>query len=234
MQPVDNSANSLESLESLAQEAIAAALNCNWSHAQKINEKLLSRDEGNVEALNRLARAQACLGFIPKALKTYKKVLLVDPFNIIALKNIDKLSKSNGTFLVPQNGMGSNGQNSPINISKVFLDEPGRTKLVNLLNLAPPAILAGLNCGDKLEINPKNHSISVCLENGTYLGAFPDDLAHRLISFIAGGNKYEAYVRSNTTKSLTVFVREVLRSEKFGNQPTFQTKVSFFDEEPKP
>lgn len=230
MQSVDNSAKTQDSLESLALEAITAALNCNWHHALKVNEQLLLRDENNVEALNRTARAQACLGFIPKALKTYKKVLLLDPFNIIALKNIDKLSKSNGTFLVPPNGTNSNGQN-PINISKVFLDEPGRTKLVNLLNLAPPSILAGLNCGDKLEINPKNHSISVCLENGTYLGAFPDDLAHRLISFISGGNKYEAYVRSNTTKSLTIFVREVLRSEKFGNQPTFQTKASFFDDE---
>lgn len=233
MQTVNSSANTQDSLESLAQEAIAAALNNNWSHALKVNERLLSRDESNVEALNRMARAQACLGLMPKAIKTYKKVLLIDPFNIIALKNIEKLSKSNGTFLVPPNGT-NNGQNPPINISKVFLDEPGRTKLINLLNLAPPSILAGLNCGDKLEINPKNHSISVCLENGTYLGAFPDDLAHRLISFISGGNKYEAYVRSNTTKSLTIFVREVERSEKFGNQPTFQTKASLFDPEAKP
>jgi len=224
-----------DSLEFLAQAAITAALTNNWPEAVKINEKILSSDKANVEALNRLARAHSCLGHLPKAAKTYKKVLDTDPYNIIALKNLDKLSKYNG------NGAGANTNGhtftlipSDVNLSKVFLDEPGKTKLVNLLNLAPPSVLASLNCGDRLILNPKNHSISVTSSGGTYLGAFPDDLAHRLLGFISGGNKYEAYVKSSSTKTLIIFVREIERSARFGNQPSFQAKSSLFEDELRP
>ena len=224
----DDSWKQPESLEAHAQAAITAALTGEWQQAVKVNEKILSLDSNSVEALNRLARAYACLGHAPKAEKTYKKVLQLDPYNIIAIKNLDKLSKSNGSFSAVVAG---NGNTTQVNLAQMFLDEPGRTKLVNLLNLAPPSVLASLNCGESLTLNPKNHSISVTSQAGTYLGAFPDDVAHRLLSFITGGNKYEAYVRSNSTKNLTIFVRETQRSEKFGNQPTFQSKSSVFEDE---
>lgn len=224
-----------EDPQSLAQAAITAALTNKWQEAVKINEKILARDKINIEALNRLARALSCLGQIQKAEKTYKKVLDNDPYNIIALKNMDKLSKSNGhgSAQVSNGQTYSTYENQNINLSQVFLDEPGKTKLVTLLNLAPPAILASLNCGDRLVINPKNHSISVASNEGVYLGAFPDDLAHRLLAFISGGNEYEAYVKSSSTKNLTIFVRETVRSAKFGNQPSFHSKTSLFDDDSK-
>ena len=52
-------------------------------------------------------------------------------------------------------------------------------------------------------------------------GALPDDLAHKLISYIDGGNKYETYVMCTTTKMLSIFIKEVYKSEKFVNQPSF-------------
>ena len=216
---------------SLAQQAISAALCANWLQAVKLNEKIIGINNQDVEALNRLSRSLSCLGNITKAQKMYKKVLVIDPYNIIALKNIEKLSKINSSSV---NGNGISAQiipNTDFNLSKVFLDEPGKTKIVSLLNLASPMTIAYLNCGDRLNINPKNHSITVTNQSGTYLGAFPDDLAHRLLAFIAGGNVYEAFVKSATSKSITIFVRETVRSPKFGNQPTFQTKSSLFADE---
>ncbi len=207
----------------LATAAITAALASHWQEAVKINEKILTSANNDVEALNRLARARVCLGETTKAQKTYKKVLEIDPYNIIALKNMEKLGKTNG--ISKTNGAAN------INLSQVFLYEPGKTKLVNLLNLAPPTILASLNCGDQVKLNPKNHSISIISENGTYLGAFPDDFAHRLLSLISGGNQYEVYVKSATLKTLTVLIRETERSVKFANQPSFQSQNSnFFNE----
>ena len=188
--------------EGLAHAAIVAALTSNWAEAIKLNEKILKEDKNNTEALNRLARAQACTGEHQKAHKTYKKVLDVDPYNIIALKNIEKLEKAGGNNI--QITIGNTQTNGhTVNLSRVFLDEPGKTKLVHLLNLAPPSILASLNCGDQLVINPKNHAITVATQSGTYLGAFPDDLAHRLLAFITGGNKYDAYVKNSTIKNGT-------------------------------
>lgn len=222
--------------ESLARAAIAAALCADWHQAVKINEKILNLSKNNVEALNRLGRAYLCLGGVAKASKTYKKVLELDPYNIIALKNIEKLAKTDGSLREASqtNGISkSYAGGAQVNLSQVFLYEPGKTKLVNLLNLAPPSVLASLNCGDQVKINPKNHGITVTNSFETYLGAFPDDLAHRLLSLISGGNLYEAYVKSAGLKTLTIFIREIQRSQKFANQPSFQTQNSnYIDTEP--
>lgn len=214
------------SLELLKTFAIEAAIACDWQEAAKINQKIINSDEQDVEALNRLARAQACCHQVTKSLKTYKKVLEIDPYNIIARKNFEKLSK-----LEKVNGSSkTNGHTQQMTngqkLSDIFLFEPGKTKIVNLLNLAPPFILALLNCGDKVEFLLKKHGICISDADGTYLGALPDDLAHKLLSYIQGGNKYEVYVKYATTKNLTVFIREVERSTKFSNQPSFSTGLS--------
>lgn len=201
-------------LNVLSQFAIEAALTSNWAQAAKINSRILQIFKDNIETLNRLAFAQTCMGEILKAQKTYKKVLELDPYNLIAKKNQQKIQKLENN---------QNGKITPTqNLSSVFLYEPGKTKIINLLNLAPPAILASLNCGDKLQVYPKKHSIAITMQDGSYLGALPDDLSHRLLAYINGGNKYEVYVKFATTKSLTVFIREIERAPKFINQPSFQ------------
>lgn len=225
--PSVNNWKSQSSLEILTQLAIEAAISQNWEIAEKINEKILTFDKSNTEALNRLARSLVCCGNYTKAQKTYKKVLELDPYNIIAKKNLEKLVKTpslNTNGKLKTNGHTHLNGNGTIqqNLSTVFLFEPGKTKTINLLNLAQPTTLASLNCGDSLDIVPKKHSIVITDKDGTYLGALPDDLSHRLISLIEGGNKYEAFVKFATTKSLTIFIREVERSVKYTNQPSFQ------------
>lgn len=216
--------------EVLAQLAAQAALYSNWQEAVQINEKILKTNKDNVEALNRLARAMVCMGELTRAQKLYKKALEIDPYNIIARKNFDKISSTSGGS-AKING-GPKQMAHTVNISGLFVSEPGKTKVINLLNLAPPAILAVLSFGEQVTIKPKNHSVAITTNVGTYLGALPDDLAHKLIAFIAGGNEYEAYIKSVSPKSLTIFIREVLRSPRFTNQPSFQTaQISYFDSE---
>lgn len=204
-------------IDFLIQEAIANALKNNWHQAIKINQQILMVRIDDIDSLNRLARAYTCLGKLQNAQKTYKKVLVVDPHNIIAKKNLEKVTKSNGY------GKNYNGTNQTADYSRIFLYEPGKTKLVNLINLAPPAILVSLNCGDQLMINAKKHGITITSLDGTYIGALPDDLAHRLLAFIAQGNKYETYIKCTSAKILTVLIKEIYRSAKFINQPSFQT-----------
>jgi len=209
----------------LAKMAADAALSSNWSEAIAINQKILKTNQEDVEALNRLARAQVCTGEIDKAQKTYKKVLELDPYNIIANKNLNKINASNGS------GSGKSITFSP-NLSSLFLSEPGKTKVVGLLNLAPPTVLAVLNYGEEVRLIVKTHAVAVTTTESVYIGALPDDTAHKLIAFITGGNKYEAFVKSVTPKSLTIFVRETERSEKFTNQPSFQTNpISYYESE---
>ena len=205
--------------DGLSQLAIKTALSGRWDEAVKINKKILKTDTTDINALNRLGHAYICLGQKGKAQKIYRKILGIDPYNIIARKNMEKVARQNGQ----SNGNG-NIQKETNNPSSVFLYEPGKTKIINLLNLAPPAVLCSLNCGDQILFNPKKHAISITTSDGIYLGALPDDLAHKLLTFIAGGNKYETYIKSVGSKVLTIFIREIFRSEKFFNQPSFQDK----------
>lgn len=207
----------------LAKFAIDAAIFNNWQIAIKINQKIVEISPEDVEALNRLAHAYLSLGKMQKAQKIYAKVLEINPFNIIARKNLEKVSK----LATDKNGQ-TNGDNTASmgNPSAIFLYEPGKTKIINLLNLAPPIILASLTCAQKLSIIAKKHQVHITSGDGTYLGALPDDLAHRLIAFIQSGNQYEVYVKQASTKSLSVFVKEIFRSDKYSNQPTFTDSKS--------
>ncbi len=220
-------------IDHLSQLAIDAALSSDWQEATKINQKILTLATNNVEALNRLAKAFMCAGEIDKAQKTYKKVLEIDPYNIIAIKNYEKISKLTNIATNKANGvtiknMNSNGH---INLSTVFLFEPGKTKTINLLNLASPAVLAALNCGDLLQILTKKHAIAITTQEGIYLGALPDDISVKMIGYIQGGNKYEVFVKYATTKSLTIFIREAERAARFANQPSFQESRIIEDKE---
>src|SRR3989344_916918 len=135
-----NASVSLQDIESLTRLAIMAAASLNWEEAAKINQKILKISDTSVETLNRLAKAYISLGETQKAQKFYKKALSLDPYNIIAKRNLEKITTANG------NGNAKNGnghaQKPQVNLATLFLFEPGKTKIINLLNLAPPQILA--------------------------------------------------------------------------------------------
>jgi len=215
----NNTSASLQDIESLSRLAITAAASLNWQEAAKINQKILKITDTSVETLNRLAKAYISLGETQKAQKYYKKALNLDPYNIIAKRNLEKIIKANGSGIAKSTN--GHAQKTPVNLSTLFLFEPGKTKIINLLNLAPPQILATVSCGDEVSLNPKKHSVAVTGSDGVYLGALPDDLAHKLIAYIDGGNKYEAYVKCATTKILSIFIKEVYKGAKFTNQPSF-------------
>src|SRR3989344_2868178 len=219
----DNPSASLQDIESLTRLAIMAAASLNWEVAAKINQKILKIADTSVETLNRLAKAYISLGETQKAQKYYKKALGLDPYNIIAKRNLEKITKANGDIKIKSSN--GNAAQSKVNLSTLFLFEPGKTKIINLLNLAPPQILATVSCGDEVSLNPKKHSVAVTGSDGVYLGALPDDFAHKLISYIEGGNKYEAYVKCATTKILSIFIKEVYKGAKFTNQPSFSQSL---------
>src|SRR3989344_2795481 len=137
---------------SLAQEAISAALSCNWEKAIEINSRILKDKPQDIDALNRVARAYAESGSIEKAKEITQKVLYLDPANTIAEKCLVKWNslKKGG------NGM-STGK-----ISKfTFIEEPTKTKVVELINLGETTTLLGLDCGDIVQLMPHPHRVSV-------------------------------------------------------------------------
>lgn len=199
----------------LDQQAIDAALDSRWEEALKINKKIIKLDPKNVDALNRQAKAYMELSKPNLAKKYYSEALKIDPYNPIAQKNLKimKSFKSNGQTFTSYSAK----RLSP----SLFLQEPGKTKIVNLLKVAEPQKLSHAFCGMKVEMTVKNRKITIVDSDGNYLGVLPDDMSHLLLRLFKGGNKYDLFIKSVRVNSLSVIIKEVFRSKKFKNQPSF-------------
>ncbi len=199
--------------------AIQAALNANWDEAVSLNKKIIKDEPANIDGLNRLAHAFFELGQYEQAKKFYSLALKYDTYNPIATKNLKIIQafKKSGPKREANRYLGGNHRISPL----VFLQEPGKTKVVNLIKVAEPEKLSHVYCGMQVLLTPKNRGISVVDEAEAYLGVLPDDVSHNLIRLMKGGNKYEVCVKSVRVNGLSVIIREIFRSSRFRNQPSF-------------
>lgn len=200
----------------LYQKAIDAALDSRWEEALKINKKIIKLDPKNIDALNRQAKAYMELGKSVLAKKFYSEVIKIDPYNPIAIKNLKIMKSFKSNNQLPSINC-HNGKLSP----SLFLQEPGKTKMVNLLKVAEPQKLSQAFCGMKVLMTVKNHKITIVDANGDYLGVLPDDISHHLLRLYKGGNKYDLFIKSIRVNSLSVIIKETFRSKKFKNQPSF-------------
>lgn len=206
--------------ENLSQKAIDLALNCKWNEAVKVNKKILKLNINDIDTLNRLSRSYYEIGDTIKANKTSLKVLKIDPGNNIAIKAIEKYKNSS------KNKTNENlSFNQNIDPS-VFIEEPGRTKLINLINVGSINTCSCLDSGDEIFIIPHTHKVSLTNSEGKYVGRLPDDLSSKLRRFIKGGNEYKVFVKSVEGKNLKVIVKEVARGLEFKNIQSFPREIS--------
>ena len=194
-------------------DAIQAALQQDWKKSILLNSEIIKTDKKNVDALNRLGFAYLKSGQIKKAKETFEKVLALDHYNQIATKNIQKLQSLKKSGLLTANSTDI----SPL----LFLEEPGKTKVVDCINAAPMNTLTSLTCGQEVYLKPKKHTIEVRDQHSKYLGALPDDVAFKMIKFIAAGNTYSVFVKGVSKNCISVFIRELKRGKRLQNQPSF-------------
>ena len=192
--------------------AINAALTGNWKEAVKLNLLILKSDPKNIEALNRLGRSYFQLGLKTKAAETYTKVIKLDKFNTIALKNLELIKTSKIVR--------GNGQNLHMPLP-VFLEEPGVTKTLSLIRPSEPKILSRMHPADPVIIAPRQHCIAVTTADGQNLGRLPDDLASRMQMFIKAGSEYAAWIRAVEPNNLKIFIKEIKRASQFKDTPPF-------------
>ena len=204
------------SSSNLSKLAIDAALDSRWDEALKFNKQIIKLDPNNIDALNRQARVYMEMGKNNLAKKYYSEVVKIDPYNPIAQKNLKiiKSFKPNGQNIMVHNVF---SKLSPT----LFLQEPGKTKIVSLLKVAEPQKLSTAFCGMKVNMVIKNRRITIVDEGGNYLGVLPDDINFSLLRLLKGGNKYDLFVKSIRVNSLAVLIKETYRSKRFKNQPSF-------------
>lgn len=188
----------------LAQKAISFAMSSSWENARDINLEILKTTPDDLDALNRLARSYAELGDLEKAKKTSKKVLAIDPLNTIATRCLEKWNVLK---------KGDLHAFHPIS-AEAFLEEPGKTKLIPLLNLGETKTLAKLDSGDEVNISAHTHRVSVMTKDGKYVGRLPDDVSAKLRQLIKLGNKYHVLIKSIDEHEVRIFIREIEKGEK--------------------
>ena len=207
-------------MSNLSSLAIKKALEQKWEDAVELNQACLNDDPSDVNAYNRLGFAHLQLGDTKRAKEAYTQALKLDKYNTISQKALERIKLISGTKTKtnPQD-------NLPQKTS--FVEEPGKTKTVTLVRPADPSTIANLNSGILVQLTPKSRRISVTTKSGVYLGSLPDDLAYKLNHLLSIGYKYEAHVKSTNANAVNIFIRELERSDKGNDVPSFPSSGLF-------
>lgn len=193
-------------------QAINAAKDSNWPVAIECNQSILDQNPHDVGALNRMAVAYLQLDEVKKAKAMFKQVLSIDKSNPIAKKNLVRLENNQAPV-------------APSFSREDFIEEPGKTKTVELHRLAGKNVLDSLSIGLECALKPKNRYISV--ENqSNYVGALPEDISFRLAKLIDTGNTYFCCIRSVSGSHVSVYIKELSRALKNENVHSFPVSKS--------
>lgn len=209
-----------KSRRQLVDDARRAALEGNWQEAIAINQGLIERSPRDADANNRLGRALMEIGRYGEAYDAYSGSLKIDPANMIARRNLQRLEllrRTHGT----DESVEAAATNPVIPRTNVFIEEVGKTWVDELVNASPFEELAEVSSGEHLLLVVEGQRLVVTRENGQRLGEVEAKTAERLLELIAGGNRYEVYALGLSSSSIRVILREVYKD------PSQATKVSF-------
>jgi len=199
-----------DSTHDLQQEAIKASVNKNWNEAITLNEKILETYPDDISTLNRLGISYSMIGKNKKAEEKFKKVVEVDSHNQIAKNNLIRLKSNKTTGLL-----------NPFSQTVSFIEEPGKSKVVPLVNQAEPKIFSALNIGEPVELGHCKHKVKVSDQKNIFVGYLPDNISHRLLQLLKAGYKYKTVMKSVNPKTPQVFIAEVHASKRLKGVPSF-------------
>jgi tetratricopeptide (TPR) repeat protein len=198
----------------LTEQAIELALKSQWEEAAAINRRLLDLFPRDLSTLNRLGKALSELGQYGEARQSYASALDIDPENNIARKNLVRLEQL-------RSADGSARPTAERMDPRLFIEETGKTGFTNLVDLAPPAVIARLSAGEQVHLHREGSLLYVETSAGERVGRVEPRLANRLIKFMDGGNQYAAGIAELSGHDVRLIVRETFQDpSQFG-------KVSF-------
>lgn len=202
-----------------SKHAIALAMQGRWREAIAANQNILENFPNDVDSFNRLGRAHMELGEYSLAREAYSRALELDSYNVIARKNLRRLSHLKE---VDVGGEGDFHKAGP----QHFIEEIGKSGVVNLYWLALPGLLAKMVAGDKVYLKIEGANLIVVNSRGEYLGLVEPKHGQRLIKLMNGGNTYSAAIVSSAEDRVTVIIREEYQHPSQAGQLSFPSRGS--------
>jgi tetratricopeptide (TPR) repeat protein len=229
---VQNHAEDLARLRRvLPERAIALAMQSRWSEAADINRKIIELYPNDSDAYNRLGKALMEMGRYRDALATYRRAIELDPNNMIAKKNVERL-----VHLADREPIESTA--GPVQIDgavperdgerlnpAIFIEETGKTGLTQLINLGEPEAVLKLAAGDRVDLRAEGQALRVYDEEGRHVGSVEPRLAKRLIGLMEGGNRYTAAVTTVAGGAVTIIIRETYQDPSQRGRLSFPPKA---------
>lgn len=210
----------MEDLQFLEDHAVNAAINYDWDEAINLNKKILKLDKTNLPANLRLGFAFLHTQKYEDAKKYYHKALKIQPNSVVARENLERIA-----ILESKNIKKS--KKSFINLNPdLFLEIPGKTKNVVLVNPGQKHTLAQLSVGQEVIIKPKNRKVEVRSKDNDYIGSLPDDLSRRLLVFLKAKSIYTIFIKEANLNRVTVFITEQKKGRKVQHYLSFPHNVN--------
>jgi len=205
----------------LAQQAVALAMQSRWQEAADTNSRIIELVPSDAEAYNRLGKAYTELGRIAEARSAYQQAIEADPANLIAQRNLDRLSRINESEAAELARKATQKLDPTF-----FMEETGKTGLTVLLDTGDGAVLATLTAGDQISLAERDGQLIATTTEGVYIGRVEARLAARLVRLMSSGNQYEAGIVGVDREGVRVIIRETLQAPENTGKISFTPRLS--------
>jgi tetratricopeptide (TPR) repeat protein len=219
--PENNPAVRRVTRRQLVQQAITLAMQSRWQEAIEANKQIVDITSGDAEAYNRLGKAYTELGRIAEAREAYQNGLQADPANLIAQRNLDRLSRiteAEAAELAKRAGQKLD--------PRFFMEETGKTGITVLQAVAGPEVLTTLSAGDQVELRDEDGQLAVTTTDGVRVGVVDAQLATRLTRLMQTGNRYLAGVVGVDNNQVRIIIRETYQAPQNAGRISFPPRVA--------
>lgn len=196
-----------KTLKRLGEQARELAVSGDWERAAQANQEILKHSPQDSAAANRLGKALDQLGRIDEAIEAYKAAAEMDPSNIIAQRNVERLEQLSDHQPPPAP---TGGEKKAIR-ANVFIEETGKTYVTELIRPNTGDALARLSPASEIELRNEEDAIVAYDQFDNRLGALEPLVSRTLKRLIDAGNHYEAYVVALSGRTVRIVIREIYR-----------------------
>ena len=202
----------------LSRDAISLALQGEWERAAQVNQLILD-SSADVDAMNRLGKALMELIRYGEAREVLDKVVSIAPYNIIAKKNLARLTQLENTPLT------SRQVRKAGSAPQLFIEESGKSGTTLLQKVSTGQVVAQIAPSESTDLVVENNTIKVYTRDNEYLGQIEPKLGRRLIRLMLGGNRYDSAIIGVNNQGISIIIREIFRHRSLHNVCSFPTRT---------